>query len=208
MDAHHAYLSFAHSLETSGVPLAYQKGAIDVYHLLTPRVTIDDARSLTTLSEQRPFEAEKRVFVVVTSDIAVEAQNALLKLFEEPPLHAQFYVVVPKTAFLLPTLRSRLEVLEGQAAVTVITDTDTTFISFASLSYAERLIQIGEKTKAKDLVWIEAILQGFEVATKKATKEKELMLKTVLLIRSYISSKGASAKMLIEELALVLPLST
>ncbi len=208
MYAHHAYLSYAHSLETSGVPLEYQKSAIDVYHLVTPRLAIDDARSLTLLSEQRPFEAKKRVFVIVTSDIALEAQNALLKLFEEPPQYAEFYVVVPKTAFLLPTLKSRLATMTEEDERTAKNITNKTFDSFASLGYADRLTLIAEKTKAKDLVWIEAIVQGFEVATEKATTKKELMLKTVLLIRSYISSKGSSAKMLLEELALVLPLST
>lgn len=207
MYTHHAYLAFAPSLETSGVPLEYQKSTIDIYHLVTPRLTIDDARSLTLLSEQRPFEAKKRVFVIVTSDIALEAQNALLKLFEEPSLHAEFYVVVPKTAFLLPTLRSRLAVMEEEEGETEKNSTNESFTTFASFSYADRLVQIAEKTKAKDLVWIEAILQGFEVATQSAVKDKELMLKTVVLIRSYIGSKGASAKMLLEELALVLPLT-
>jgi DNA polymerase III delta prime subunit len=207
MYTHHAYLTFAPSLETSSVPLEYQKSTIDVYHLVTPRLAIDDARLLTLLSEQRPFEAPMRTFVIVTNDIALEAQNALLKLFEEPPKHAQFYVVVPKTAFLLPTLKSRLSVINNEEGSAPLLTSNETFDSFALLSYANRLLQIAEKTKAKDLVWTEAILQGFEVATEKATTEKELMLKTVVLIRSYIGSKGSSAKMLLEEMALVLPVT-
>ena len=207
MYAHHAYLSYSHSLETSSVPLEYQKSGVDVYHIVTPRITIDDARSLTLLSEQRPFEAKKRVFVLVTTDIALEAQNALLKLFEEPPRHAEFYVVVPKTAFLLPTLRSRLASLE-EGIIEQGTDTNDSYASFVCLSYAKRLQLIAEKTKAKDVAWIEDVVRGFEVSTEKATTHKEVMLKTVLLIRSYIGSKGASTKMLLEELALVLPVAT
>ena len=200
---HHAYVLFANSLEESVLPEHLRSASTDIVHVIVPRLSIDEVRSLTALSVQRPFEGDIRVFVIVASDIAIEAQNALLKLFEEPPKHVVFYVVVPPTTFLLPTLRSRLVVLEDSKGGH--TRDATAFTSFISSSYAERLNAIVEHTKEKDPVWIEAIVHGCESwAHEHIPKEQEL-LKALLLVRSYIDFKGASAKMLLEELALSLP---
>ena len=108
MNEHHAILIFADSLALSGIPDAYLEQGADVLHLIKDRFGIDDARELSEQASQTPFASSVRVFVIATNDVAVEAQNALLKLLEEPPQHARFYLILPPGSFLLPTLRSRL----------------------------------------------------------------------------------------------------
>lgn len=203
---HHAYVFFADSLETATVPLQYKTQSVDVIHLRSERFSIDDARELTRSSQLQAFEGDIRVFVIITNDIALEAQNALLKLFEEPPLHAQFYLVLKKTALLLPTLRSRLSVGDMQHAHDP-DEENLHFTSFASASHAERIARIADKTKEKDTAWIEDIVRGCEVYTTKSSGHKTAMLKATLFVRTYIGAKGSSAKMLLEELALTLPLA-
>lgn len=200
MTDHHAWIMRASSLEAAPIPVAYQQQSVDVLHIVRDRFSIDDARELSAQAQQTPFQGNKRVFVIGCNALAVEAQNALLKLFEEPPVHALFYVVVPQTAQLLPTLESRLQIVkqsdEGAHA-------DDHFKEFAQASYAERLLRIAQKTKEKDVQWIEAIVRGVEkVAHEERSKQ---LLQAVLFTRKYIETKGASAKMLLEELALLLP---
>jgi DNA polymerase III delta prime subunit len=201
---HHAYLYFADGLEASTVPEEYKTQSVDVTHITSLRFSIDDARELTRTSQWQPFEGSARVFVIVTNDVAIEAQNALLKLFEEPPVHAQFYLVLKPSAFLLPTLYSRLSVARA-IGTDAGADSNPSFETFESSSYADRIATIAEKTKEKDSVWIEDIVRGCEVYTTRSLKNKTTLLQGLVFVRTSIGSKGASSKMLLEELALTLP---
>ncbi len=205
MLTHHAYLVHASSIETAHIPEHYKTQTADITHIVVDRFSIEQARKLTELAQGQAFEVRgMRVFVIAAQDIAIEAQNALLKLFEEPPQGVVFYLVLPKTSFVAATLLSRLCVVQVELAG-VDADTNDTFASFVSASYAERLATIADKTKEKDYLWIEQIVTGAEhvaIASKKV-----VLLQTIVLIQTHIRTKGASAKMLLEELALLLPQS-
>lgn len=193
----------ADSLESAGIPEEYKKQSTDVLHIVRERFSIDDSRELSASALQTPFEAKKRVFVILVKDIATEAQNALLKLFEEPPEHAQFYLVVPKTIVLLPTLVSRMSMLAAERMPAV--QENRSFHAFVSASYAERLAVIAEKTKEKDRAWITEVLRGCEMEYSKKSEKNASLLKAVVFVRQYIDTKGASAKMLLEDIALRMP---
>lgn len=56
----------------------------------------------------RPFEADRRVFVIEGADaMAEESQNALLKTLEEPPPFAHLILISAEPEALLETVRSR-----------------------------------------------------------------------------------------------------
>jgi DNA polymerase III subunit delta' len=56
----------------------------------------------------RPFEGERRVFVIESAEaMAEESQNALLKTLEEPPPFAHILLVSAEPEALLETVRSR-----------------------------------------------------------------------------------------------------
>lgn len=67
---------------------------------------IDDAKEV--IKEAYIAEAENKYLILVAKGYRVEAQNALLKILEEPPRHIVFIVVAPSKTALLPTIRSRL----------------------------------------------------------------------------------------------------
>jgi DNA polymerase III delta prime subunit len=204
MKNHHAQLLVGYSLEEADIPQAYRSPSYDVTHLIVTSLTIADARELTAQSFRRPLSGKQRVFVIVTNEITLEAQNALLKLFEEPPQHVQFYLVIPPTTFLLPTLRSRLFVMDTDAHSTMHTPS---FDTFLQLPYAERLARIAEVTKEKDTEEIAQLLTGCEYWVQEDIEKRAAVLETLLFIRAHINAKGSSAKMLLEELALSLPLN-
>jgi DNA polymerase-3 subunit delta' len=58
----------------------------------------------------RPFEGERRVFVIEAADaMAEESQNALLKTLEEPPPYAHLILITAEPAAVLDTVRSRCQ---------------------------------------------------------------------------------------------------
>jgi DNA polymerase III subunit delta' len=58
----------------------------------------------------RPFEGERRVFVIEAAEaMADEGQNALLKTLEEPPPFVHLVLITSEPAALLETVRSRCQ---------------------------------------------------------------------------------------------------
>ena len=70
---------------------------------------VEDVRELVIGQvAYRPFEGERRVFVIEDADaMAEESQNALLKTLEEPPPFAHLVLVSAEPEALLETVRSR-----------------------------------------------------------------------------------------------------
>jgi DNA polymerase-3 subunit delta' len=64
-------------------------------------------------SSYRPFEAEKRVFVIEGAEaMRDESQNALLKTLEEPPDFVHLILLSAEPALLLETIASRCQPIE------------------------------------------------------------------------------------------------
>lgn len=58
----------------------------------------------------KPNEADRKVYVIPKSGTMTrEAQNALLKLLEEPPAYGMFLLLCTRATELLPTIRSRTQ---------------------------------------------------------------------------------------------------
>lgn len=160
------------------------------------RMSISDARVLKNEVLFKPLETACRVFVITTASILPEAQNALLKLFEEPNNHTRFYLIVPREDMLIPTLRSRLHFLRKEDRG----DATDSFSNFLKLGYRERLLLVADKLKAEDDVWVEEILEGAEHYAKKVKKSG--IVRDAVLTTSFIRTTGSSKKMLLEHLAL------
>jgi hypothetical protein len=73
---------------------------------------IEDSRKLKELHLNKPTVHNKKVFVVSTNFITEKAQNAMLKLFEEPSGQTHFFLIMPSAQNIIPTLRSRMIILE------------------------------------------------------------------------------------------------
>lgn len=171
----------------------------DVVSYSFNRLGIDDARHLKEATSSRPVIHGLRIFIVHINTATIEAQNALLKLFEEPQLTTRFYVVVPRRDTFIPTLLSRFMIEEAEFVAAELPIAVTTFLS---LSQADRLEEIKTRTKNKDMVWIEELLSGLEIwATE---KQKTAALREILFVRMHERQRSASHKMLLEHLSLSL----
>lgn len=71
-------------------------------------IGIDAVRRISERVSRRPFEGKRSVTIVFEAHLATaEAQNALLKILEEPPPSAAIVLVTQRADRLLPTIVSR-----------------------------------------------------------------------------------------------------
>jgi len=71
-------------------------------------ISISQIRELGVTLSSRPNEARFRMVLILTADrMNIQAQNALLKMLEEPPEKTCFILIATRMAFLLPTIVSR-----------------------------------------------------------------------------------------------------
>lgn len=79
-------------------------------------IKVDQIRTVLSDAYIMPTEAQRKVYVLRGADtMNRSAQNAFLKLLEEPPRSASFVLAVSNPAVLLPTVRSRCELLRRNA---------------------------------------------------------------------------------------------
>ena len=79
-------------------------------------ITIGQVRGIIDDAYILPNEADKKVYIIKHADtMNKEAQNAVLKLLEEPPVFDGFILCVSNPEMLLPTVRSRCTLLNLNA---------------------------------------------------------------------------------------------
>jgi DNA polymerase-3 subunit delta' len=75
-------------------------------------ILVDQMRDLEREANFRPFEGAARVFLIEDADRLNDASsNALLKTLEEPPVTSHLILISARPASLLPTIRSRCQVI-------------------------------------------------------------------------------------------------
>lgn len=71
-------------------------------------VSVDTVRAASGDMYMKPYLADKRVFIIPNAEkMNVQAQNALLKIFEEPPAYCVIILITQNDNMLLQTIRSR-----------------------------------------------------------------------------------------------------
>lgn len=100
----------------------------------------DDMRKLEEDVAVKPFNANRKVYIIEDGSLLTEAaQNTFLKTFEEPPEYAVFILIIENSSSLLQTIMSRF-----------------TLINFPVLpeSYLERYIEDKYPNKAENLAFL------------------------------------------------------
>ena len=196
----HALLYKASAISDAAIPPHVQAPSADVQHISVDTLTIDVARALRTEAQTKPVAGDERSFVVHFQHATHEAQNALLKLLEEPPSYARFYILVPHESVLIPTVRSRL--IDGAKDTPQFDTHDAT--AFLACSYGERIELIAQKHKQKDTAWMERVVRGVDAIKRSKDSYTACERSAVHFANVHIGLRGASRKMILEHLALTL----
>lgn len=162
---------------------------------------ISDSRLFIDDMYRTSSTAKSRAFVLVCGDITVEAEQALLKVLEEPIGNARVVLCVPPEVVLLPTLLSRLQRASGISTEVYVVSPE--FIDWNTLPIAGKLQAIEVRLKAKDENWVEAIARGATTyLAQYYTEYPPDVAASLLRTLGLIGTRGASSKLLLEEIAL------
>lgn len=188
---------------------------------------IDESRDLSLRQSRAGFSAvankatdglSRKIFIVIAESFTFEAQNALLKTFEEPTPHTHFFVIIPRLHIILPTLCSRV-VLISEQNLSSHKDEARSFVEkfLDSSSLAERFAFIKKLTETKkgevvDREKIRRILDHLErmlytrlAGAKTNVLNQSNIFREIYATKKYLADRGSSPKMLLDHLAIELP---
>ncbi len=190
------FLEKAHKIPVHGNP--------DLFDRTYETFTIDDARELKASHEMKSVTAgAKKIFIMTMNGITIEAQNALLKLLEEPSGNTHFFLIIPSAHLLLPTIKSRVSILAHDKFTPQIGTTDAA--NFLKLPIQKRLDQIKKlteeisKEKKTNQDAIDFVNSIEETIYRSGVKRG---LREIQAARTYLNDRAPSIKMLLEFIAL------
>lgn len=138
---------------------------------------IDAIRKIRSDAYIKPNEAPCRVFVLLgAQNMAEVSQNALLKVFEEPPENVRFILTVSSSSALLPTVRSRAQIFSLEDAGTAI--------SGENAEYTAKLAQAIIAPNEADLLFLTSGLIKDKARLRAVLAQLELVFRDAAVLRS------------------------
>lgn len=181
------------------------QGNPDLYVRIEESFGIDESRALKDFLTTRSFgnenQVNKKIAIVTVSRMTREAQNALLKISEEPAVGQHIILIVPALSMLLDTIRSRAYSIESAES------TKPLKIDFLALSVPERLKVVQKYITKKDrhaaAQFIDQLISQLKL--KNNSKKDHRALSEALTTRLYIQDQSSSLKLILEHISLILP---
>ncbi|OGG92798.1 hypothetical protein A2609_03325 [Candidatus Kaiserbacteria bacterium RIFOXYD1_FULL_47_14] len=234
MNRHHAFVIEAEAEEGIAVAQAWAEKELgmkmsntecwtnpDMIVLRYGLFSVEDARNVCDTAAGAPFAGEYKVLIIAASRAYHEAQNALLKLFEEPPEGTFLFFILPSLGGLLPTLRSRVQILDFVSPQSYGGLTKSPHFGiveeFIKASKDKRSAIIKKLTSGKDEEEKRelrdeaiAIVNGIEAVAyakfkKSPSTELGALLSDIATLRSNLYDRSAPVRMILEHLSLVIP---
>ncbi|MCK9352204.1 MAG: hypothetical protein WCT49_03765 [Candidatus Paceibacterota bacterium] len=180
-------------------------GNPDYFEFVHGTFGIDEGRNLKGMQSRHSFaENGKKIFIIGADTFTVEAQNSLLKVFEEPTEGTHFFVLTPSAQFFLPTLLSRVVCIFSEEKNGVLEIQE-----FLKKSYSERLAAVLVLKEDPSLAkrFLEDMTRYFYEKTpaEKRTPETIQILELLQLYRTYAYGRAPAMKNMLEHVALVAP---
>ncbi|MEK7642210.1 MAG: hypothetical protein AAB392_00220 [Patescibacteria group bacterium] len=174
-------------------------GNPDYYEFDVDVFGIDEARELSLWAYKKPLANDRKVAILSINFITSEAQNALLKVFEEPPMGTYFFILIGNLGGILPTLLSRVQVHESFSDGRTVPTENKDFIQ---MSVAKKM-QIVKKLSGSE--GRELLKQFIKNLPEKIENiEDAQKMKKILIAKKLSSLSGSSPKMLLEWLTVSL----
>ncbi len=182
---------------------------------------INDGRNINELqnkkaiagSNPKTFGSGKQIFIIKTNFITREAQNSLLKMFEEPTDNTHFFIIMNSSEVLLPTLKSRLMTIRHESSNNSQVDFAKEFLGVGMSDRLRMIKKFFGDTKKKipaDKSGAIEFLNELEKQLKqktdfrKTSKEDVAIFNEIIKCRSYLNDRSPSVKMLLEHLTSVI----
>lgn len=176
--------------------------------------TIDNVRTLNEHHNQKSTNDGKKIFIIEALTINHEAHNALLKMFEEPTENTHFFFLIPRIDTLPDTLKSRAHLIYENHKENILgKDEATEFISMNKnnrIDYISKMVTKHKSAETSAPLRDDArvLLDATEYVLRNKNKiiDENLAWKfnELLKAKKYLSTPGASVKMILEHIALVI----
>lgn len=224
---HHAYLiegtengiveEIKEFLESLGINSI---GNPDFVHIQLDSFKIEDARNLKSYAAQKSFSAGKKIFIISANSFLLEAQNSLLKMFEEPIENTHLFLIVPDTNSLLKTLISRFYLISTKSDLAKEAEDAEKFIAMSLKNRIDFIKELLAEEEEEDA-------EGNEIVVLNSTRSKALKFLNALevslqsrfvknfsdstifqhffKVREFLRTPGSSVKTLMESVAIITP---
>jgi DNA polymerase III delta prime subunit len=187
------------------------------------------------MSANRSFSSDKRIFILSINNFSLDAQNVLLKMFEEPIENTHFFLIVPDINALLKTLVSRFYLISYKSDLREGTQEAEKFILMSQKDRIDFIKELLTEAEEEDE-------EGNEILVQDSTRSKalkflntlEILLHSNLVknfehgrfhpedgvkwknslqgcfnhffkVREFLRMPGSSTKSLMESVALIIP---
>ena len=222
---HHAYLIEGKQAEILPEILDFVKsfgiettGNADVSHIILDSFKIEDARNLKSYAGEKGYTSAKKIFIISVNNFLLEAQNSLLKMFEEPIENTHFFLIVPDASALLKTFVSRFYLISPKADIGEELKDAEKFISMplrSRIDFIKELITEAEENeedvvsldsaRSKALKFLNALETSLHRRLVKNFSSLTPAFKQIFKVREFLRQPGSSTKSLMESVALVVP---
>ena len=195
----------------------------DFSQIIQDSFKINDARNLKLKSIERGISSSKKVFIIAVNNFLIEAQNTLLKMFEEPTANTVFFLIIPNIAVMMPTLLSRFYLIKTKND---LKDQIKEAENFLSLSLDKRILFVKDLIAKKDaneeedfdsislefnrskaikfLNALETFLHRRLISQNNFNENADYFYQ-ILKARQFINQPGSSLKSLMESVAFTIP---
>lgn len=210
---HHFYLvegADENSLSELSVLLKQRSQHVCVFTYST--LGVEEAQSLRQEQGEFSHDGEDQYFVVSAVSVTHEAQQTLLKMFEEPKARTHFFLLMAESTAVLPTVLSRAQVVRLTSDIVLYAKEVQAFIKS---SVVDRIAFVAEFIKSHEgddssgelrlhaSQFIVALIGVLRKDPKNLISRKAFFT-DALTMREYLDNRGASVKMILEHLAITL----
>lgn len=179
----------------------------------TTVLDIDTARRIQEWNISPHDETQERKAILCFHSITIPAQNALLKVLEEPSSGTSFILITSSSHSLLPTFLSRMNILKtsfkkDQGVSNELQDIASLFFitkktERTGLPIIKKLLQTTDEKDRKDR-------EGFRTFIMSLIEYKNPLItakhrEELLIVASYSTDTSSSLKALLEYISLLLP---
>ncbi len=167
---------------------------------------VGESHELARKIFQRPVQGDKKVFIILAGSLTREAANALLKIFEEPPLGTYIFFSLPNQVGIPKTLRSRFVVryVTKNESKAIMSDDGLEFLRASLSDRLKKIKNTGKDRLANQALFFSLINAFFSCRMYKKVTEP-LVILSIKDGLNYINDKGSMPSMFLENLALILP---
>ncbi|MFA5791617.1 MAG: hypothetical protein WC884_01100 [Candidatus Paceibacterota bacterium] len=204
-------------------------GNPDFCHISIDNFKIDEAFDLRAMSSNKSFSSSKKIFILCVNSFSLDAQNVLLKMFEEPIENTHFFLIVPDVNALLKTLVSRFYLIKPEIKEKKEYEDAEKFIVMPlkdRIDFIKDLLVVPEeedkdlpagKAGENEIIVLDStrskalkFLNTLEFVLHEKLMSKSLfdinLFEHIFKVREFLRMPGSSTKSLMESLALIVPI--